>query len=39
MAVWNGNLAKLLKPYQRELTKAMIQDMIKGVAIQSIYPS
>jgi ATP-dependent exoDNAse (exonuclease V) beta subunit len=36
MKVWNGNLAKLFKPYQIELTKAMIQDMIKGVSIQEL---
>lgn len=32
MSVWDGNLAKLFKPYQIELTKAMIEDMIKGVS-------
>ena len=36
MTVWNGTLAKMFKPYQIELTKAMIEDMIKGVALQKL---
>ena len=31
MNVWEGSLAKLFRPYQAELTKSMIEDMIKGV--------
>ena len=38
MEVWDGTLAKLFRPYQMELTKAMIEDMIKGVAQQSLTP-
>jgi superfamily I DNA and/or RNA helicase len=32
MKIWNGTLAKLFKPYQLELTKGMIQEMIKLVS-------
>jgi hypothetical protein len=33
MKVWEGSLARLLKEYQLDLTKAMILDMIKGLAV------